>query len=539
MSAPTDSPVTGTNSSLAMPKDANSAMSGTNSVSTTTEKAPVHGTGSAPIASTATDSPVPTPTLSLLNDLIGLKNPTFAVTNVLKLLLELVGHDVCLTKRSHHSLYWALSQARDMCDNINALIAEAETEDDPWSAFDRYTEMLMWLETFLLKFAPIAQQESRVSRFADKVSLQEDLKFIEEWLSDRAKLGEIFLELSKSEYLPGDATVRSNTIKAIHRRDDLALVMAINLRLQEQANIAAPANKYLSAIVKQFKIIRDMLTGAHDTQSDDVFVYSVHFAMGIDIFVNTRDHKLAPRLQDVDLWKLAQSGVLLIDQHAKDPTLPPAALKAAWKAFYDALCRDAVAIMPEAYGQLRKLISQTRRPYYAQSIQLVSGCATLAGAFKQKKTFEMVHSLELALENVKKALEAAAAIAYDPTQPAPEFKTAEVAFEDAKNSLKDCFTEYKISSDDFERKMTDSRTSDSKSVTQLQARFSSHKTAVGQTVELSVTVSGKAFPVPHTRKYTVDPDQTLHAILWMEESLKNDTALRSKAYFHNVKPGQP
>lgn len=94
-----------------------------------------------------------TTTLSLFDELTGLTHSGFPVTQLLTRLLQAIGHDVCLAKRNLHSSYWTVSSARNICDFINRLAATAG-DGDSWDDFNKYTEMLIWLEKWVLDHAP-------------------------------------------------------------------------------------------------------------------------------------------------------------------------------------------------------------------------------------------------------------------------------------------------------------------------------------------------------------------------------------------------
>ncbi|KAJ7349962.1 hypothetical protein DFH08DRAFT_126286 [Mycena albidolilacea] len=528
MAKPDLKPMTSAPSTSA-PSSAASAPSSTTSAPSSTTSAP-SSTTSASLSTT------PTP-LSLFDELTGLKQPDeFHVTDILTRLLKLVGHDVCLVKRNHFSLYWVLSRVRDACDDTNDLVAK--TNIDPgqsgswtdfstevWDAFERYTKKILWLEPFLLKFADLAERESVVSTSANK--LPTDLIFITTWLKNRDDITKIYQEFNGSGHMRNATSTPAQTIQELHRLDDLMLLESITRRLQG-ITVVKPAGNTLSVIIKTFESIRKMSIDAPDVR-DDVFVYAVQFAMAIEIFVSTQDATLAARLQDMSLWKLAEQGVTLVKQRETVDKL-----KSAWDAFVNGLKLTSTAMLPAPYKELLRLLVQTRRPFYSQSVQLVSGCRTLASEFNKKKSFVMQHPLETAIGDVKKALEAAAQSVYDPRQPT-EFETAENAFTTAEESMKNCFKEYKMSSDEFAKNIKDSRSSDATSLETLEDRFKSEKDLPkGSDVALTVTV--KRQNAPATQTYSVNSELTLHAILWKEVSRETDavkrTALRNKGFFH-------
>ncbi|KAJ7234008.1 hypothetical protein B0H12DRAFT_164194 [Mycena haematopus] len=382
-------------------------------------------------------------TLSLFKELTWLKDPKYPVTEILTQLITLIGHDVCLTKRNHYSVYLALSQARDVCNNINDLIGKAKL----WTEVETYMKMILGIEQILLDFSALAEKESVESRFPGKPTVQEDIAFINTWRVNRETLAQIFRDLYKSEYFGATAVAQAKNVGAIHKQDDLGLLKAINLRLQTTAS--AKSNPNLAAIISKFGNIENTSTDA----PDHIFVYSIHFAMAIDILVSGRHPKLTARLQDSSLWALAQRGVDLLAQ----TTTPKTTLETAWTDFCtslnggatgNTLVTPAAVTMPDAYNHIRTLLAQIKRPYRSQSTQLVSGCEQLATKFNEKaKTTETYNALKTALEDTKKALEAAKTVTYDPAQ---NFNfasnSAGSSFTTAEKSVKDCFKAYQVHS---------------------------------------------------------------------------------------------
>lgn len=69
----------------------------------------------------------------------------YAATDVIKFLVQTIGHDACSVKRNAQSTYWLVSRARDICDAIHDLIAKVDSEND-WTSYNKYTDMIDPLE---------------------------------------------------------------------------------------------------------------------------------------------------------------------------------------------------------------------------------------------------------------------------------------------------------------------------------------------------------------------------------------------------------
>ena len=60
--------------------------------------------------------------MAAADDFLKLTKPHHPATEILARLFHLVAQDVRLVKRNHQSMFWIISQARDIVDNINSLI---------------------------------------------------------------------------------------------------------------------------------------------------------------------------------------------------------------------------------------------------------------------------------------------------------------------------------------------------------------------------------------------------------------------------------
>ncbi|KAJ7760004.1 hypothetical protein B0H16DRAFT_586972 [Mycena metata] len=473
--------------------------------------------------------------LSLFNDLTDLKNAAkkFPTTELLTELLTLVGHDVVLAKRNNFSVYWTVSQARDVIDHIIDLVDKTAIDPNPswadlgaqhWQDFDTYTERLLWMEDFLLKFALTAEREALVSNFPNGQGVQEDVEFIKNWKIARTELKQLFLDLSSPGYLSNGATHAD--IQAIHKRDDIMLLKSVNLRLKG-TTVTGQAQANLLELTTKFDTILQSLA----TASDEVLVYSIQFAMGIDIFVNAQDPKVVARLQDADLWTLAKAGVDLVEQNASVQQL-----ENAWNDFIASLCRNV--LLPNGYKDLLRLLSTIKRPYYSQSVGLVRACQKLGVGFNANKSLS-IQLLETAVDHARNALTAAATVTYDHRVATFSDTTTATTFTTAENSIKACSVAYN-KNNTFEQDMIAARTTDADRLTRLSARFvkGNQNITSGAAVDLTITL-----PAGGSHEYSVDSNLTLHAVLWKEAALEASPTLienmRSKGYFHHTGDSTP
>ncbi|KAJ7051301.1 hypothetical protein C8F01DRAFT_1374938 [Mycena amicta] len=482
--------------------------------------------------------------LSLFDELTHLTQPGYPVTEVLQQLLQLVGHDVCLSKRNHHAVYWAVSRARDVVDNINALIKVA-SEGDSWEAYDKYTVMVLWIEKVLLTFSLITEKESIAARFGASENVLEDIAFIEAFRDNRRDLREVLQQLINSGYLTGDVGDHTKAVKAIQRQDDLSAFRATIARLREYAkNLRSPGKEALTEVIRRLDALHTTLSGAPDTLADDVFLFALQCALLLEIVASRRDKKMAARVQDKELWQKALGWIIVADKHAKDANLSPAGLSGEYSAAVIYITGDILIEIPEAFKKLRPLVALTRRPYYSQSVAIVAGCAELATTFAKQKTFDRLNPFNAALDQATAALNAAAGVQYNPTVPFVKIDSVSTTFEAAEAAIKQCFQEYQIVSSVWERRMVNSRESDAERLGLLEKRFKgpAKPLPTEKIVDIVISVTVPGTKNPTARAYKMDGALTLHAILWKEAALRTSVTaandVRNKGYFHTPTSGQ-
>nr|GAT51856.1 predicted protein [Mycena chlorophos] len=466
--------------------------------------------------------------LSLFDELTRLTQPGYPVTEVLTKLLHLVGHDVCSTKRNHHAVFWAVSQARDIIDSINGLVKVAG-EEDSWDAFDKYTVMILWIEKVLLTFSLIAEKDSIAARFASSEDLVEDVAFVDVYRDNRKELREIVQQLIDSGYLKGEGADLAKTIKAINKQDDVSTFRAAISKLREHlGKLTGSGKDSLAEVLRRLEGLHATLVAGPDTLAEDVFLFAIQLALLLEIVASRRNKKSAERISDKEFWRTALGWITVVEKHAKDPILSTSGLAGEYTACCTYILGDLIAQLPEAFKNLRPLVALTRRPFYLQSVAVVAGCAELATAFNKAKRYDMLDALNLALNRATTALEDAAKVQYDPTIAYTPDKGVITSFQDAEDAIKDCFQSYQLGtqSDTWQRRMRNSQQSDEERLGLLQTRFKAPmkplptETLVDIVVAVTVTGSSK----PTQRFYKMDSALTLHALLWKEASLRTSVA---------------
>jgi len=78
---------------------------------------------------------------TMLMGLTRLSNEAYPATDVIKYLIDTVGHDVMSFRRNTQVSYMLVDRARDICDAINGCIQRTEGGED-WMSFDKFTNAI-------------------------------------------------------------------------------------------------------------------------------------------------------------------------------------------------------------------------------------------------------------------------------------------------------------------------------------------------------------------------------------------------------------
>jgi len=77
----------------------------------------------------------------MLMGITRLSNEPYPATEVIKYLIDTVGHDVMSFRRNTQVSYLLVDRARDICDAINGYIQRTEGGED-WMSFDKFTNAI-------------------------------------------------------------------------------------------------------------------------------------------------------------------------------------------------------------------------------------------------------------------------------------------------------------------------------------------------------------------------------------------------------------
>jgi len=77
----------------------------------------------------------------------------FRATDVIKYLIQTIGHDACSVKRNSLSTYELVQAARENYEAINGLIRLVDTDgENTWENFLKYTKAIDPLEEYIFQF---------------------------------------------------------------------------------------------------------------------------------------------------------------------------------------------------------------------------------------------------------------------------------------------------------------------------------------------------------------------------------------------------
>ncbi|KAF7300507.1 hypothetical protein HMN09_00935200 [Mycena chlorophos] len=490
-------------------------------------------------------------TLSLFDELTRLNQPSYPVTDVLRDLLKLVGHDVLHTKRNQHTGYWAVSQARNVIDTINGLVTTdirlAEDVESSLDTFIKYTDMTMWIEKVLLAFSLITEKESITDRFASSPTVLEDILFVDAFRDNRKELRGVLQELLEKGYLKGDKEENAKTVKTVQRQDDLSILRAVISRLRSQlADKTFPdkAKKGFAPIIDEIEALHGVLSVAPPSIEDAVYLFAVQYALLLEIVVSRRDGRFSDRVYDDDCWSHFTGWMGGAKRFASVDDLDPEGLITLYIEMCAYIVGPPGVHLPESFKRLRPLVSQTRRPYFLQAVTLVGGCAQLATAFGNNKQFAFLDSVKVAIEQAIVAIEVANKVVYNPTEHYKPKKEVDDTINQAERAIKDGFHAFKLfdACKTWQERMLAATQKDAERLGLIEQRFKRpvHAVEKENLVDVVVTIPGKGTDKVE-RIYKLDAALTLHAILWKEAAGIADAAaaneFRSKAYFSALGDG--
>ncbi|KAF7288822.1 hypothetical protein HMN09_01364000 [Mycena chlorophos] len=481
---------------------------------------------------------------SLFDALTKLDNPNaFAVSEILEQLLQLVGYDICLTKRNHHTLYWAISEARDGVNSVNKNIKAVEDADAavvPWDAWRAYTKKFPEVEEFLLKLLDLADKECDKERFGTAKTADLDVTFINT-LGDQRK--EIRTSLLTGTH---DGPPTGDKLKALEDaqfHDDLSAFWATICKLRQHLAThskpgAANTDSPNGVLADLDALYNEMATAQQPVAEASTFD-KITCALLLEVVASQRDKRMTAKLRSPRFWKSFREWIAQAKKFVKNSTGSSPALEDAYKAACDYILKDLLFDLPDAYKKLLPMMAKIRRPYYHQSVALIEVFSELVQLFGNENTFTIVESLNTAIGKAEITLGAAANFTYDPKQPFQPVQEVVTALDEASGAVEACFKAFPDAdpaaesspakkATKFKADLAAAKTKDSSILTRLNGRFTKTPREKQTSAKEEVSVSNQAQAGAATSSaYNMDSHHTLHSILWLEAA-KADAASAAK-----------
>jgi len=188
--------------------------------------------------------------------------------------------------------------------------------------------------------------------------------------------------------------------------------------------------------------------------------------------------------------------------------------------------------LPEAYTQLKKLMSAVRRPYHSQTLVLNAQCFVLANHFAKdhNKTADNLIPLNAAIQDAKKAIDAAiaAVTSIGPFEHNIQTHAVGRAFQSAENKIQECFKQYGLMKEWATQKKIEAAVKEDKArVDQMNARVAKSGTKGNPshgppTIKVKILVPSRQ---TYKSEYVVDDTTRLSGIMW-KETTKDATLLQ-------------
>ncbi|KAF7432577.1 hypothetical protein PC9H_004519 [Pleurotus ostreatus] len=344
------------------------------------------------------------------------------VTDLIRLLLQVVAQDVCSSKRNTMSLYSLLSRSRDICGELHTLIQKVDETGD-WESYESYSSKVQPLEELLYKLFELTGDESTKDWPSDR-NVMTHLSYANTWEKNRGLV----------EVQPSD------NFDWVKKHDDLALFHTILEGVDKQfaafATVVTPS--FITS--EAYTTVRAKINGFESQFASDTgaqsFVIATKFVVVMDGllgFVADKSQALEKRrdLLGKELWKAAKDVVEKLDQPS-------------WDEFVRLLSNAA----PSDIEDLVKLVKRIRRPFHSQSMVLVKYCYQILNKVKAEKKEPGV--LKSALAATEEALSAAADVVKNNNDllkfeiDAAKKTAAETKFTAATAKITDCITTYTL-----------------------------------------------------------------------------------------------
>ncbi|KAI0048490.1 hypothetical protein FA95DRAFT_1041453 [Auriscalpium vulgare] len=472
----------------------------------------------------------------------------YPVTELIKYLIEAIGHDVVTFQRNTQVSYRLVDRVRNICDKINDLIAKLE-EEDSWDNYDKFSEAIDPLEDLLFQLTTLSEDEAS-HYLADATALDNSIISANKWEANRKELREA-LEKLRTEtkftclFPDADEDEEKEEIDSAAKHDDNTFYAEVVQHIKDfdippTARGAVPG--LITEVTTRFESLQTKLHAGE--ASDGLTVLTIksamilHGAMGVAGVANV-DQEWKYHLWSEAVWKAAEALLQRMVDLAEDDEDEYTEIDTEYKAFIELLRNTPGVELPESFNSLMKHASKTRRPYLAQALALVALCRSLAKEFdkSEKKTRKNVYSLEDAIEGTLTALQAGVdAVTQINLFNLDDFEThaATSSYVDAKDKVKTAFTDFGLATEWTAKEKTFAAAvkADKDRLTALNqkitARPARDPNATSTLIQVNVKVTDKTKTINNAISLSTDPKTRLRAVLYeVSKSLSAPEATRA------------
>ncbi|KAI0067483.1 hypothetical protein BV25DRAFT_1111046 [Artomyces pyxidatus] len=394
---------------------------------------------------------------SLFVNLTELPSGGFPATELIKYLIEAVGHDVVAFRRNTQISYRLVDRVRDICNEINSLIQKVEDEDS-WDSYDKFTAAIDPLEELLFALSTLTEDEAE-HYMAGADSVDQVILSTEKWASNRHDLRDVLTQLYEAGAYKAlfpdadeDDEEESNTEAGKH--DDVSFFSELQQRIKDHALPNSTRGSVPGLIRDTYAQLDSLHTMLQGSASDDVTVLTIKSAMVVhgvmEVSENSDvDEEWMYHLKSEPIWQAANSLLEDLADVDEDDSDEVTAIREEYDEFLMLLRSIPGVELPDSYMQLMKHAGKIRRPFLAQALALVSLCRVLAKQFEEtaNRTAKNVYPLEDAFDETLTALQAGIdAVTEIKVFDLDTFETSDAtgAFKAAQDRIKACFAHFGV-----------------------------------------------------------------------------------------------
>jgi len=400
-------------------------------------------------------SPGSITTVSSMN-LGGPSTEGYPATEVIKYLIDAVGHDVMSFRRNAQVSYLLVDRARDVCEAINGYIEVTENRAD-WSSFEKFTNAIDPIEEAL--FALIAHTaDEKTLHLTSGNSVDDCVISTERWAVNREHIWNALDTLETKPELTDlfsglDTTSREADRIEAQLHDDKSFFEEVIADIKDALKAYKKLPVTIRSVCKNLDELLDKLAKGSGFHS--VTPYTLKTGLVVQGIVNLSlrnapiDNATRNHLRSRAVWEAAEELTDLLNSTLNDDKNSINQLRLAYDAFLRLVRNTSELPPPKSYLELMKQAGRVRRPFQAQAHAIISLCRTLVTEFEKEShhTAHNVLPLEDACDEALKALKQVAAAVTELKlfdMAGLENHPAYKALHDAKEPIKTCFNSFKL-----------------------------------------------------------------------------------------------